>query len=320
LFLEEHRILQLVELPERVFADAQVSTGIFVAQKDNAESRLDTKIEIVGAKQVEANVVFKQTKRIPQRAFVTTFQNVFDLSISPETERTKDKMRLGPTIGSLFRVCFGLKTGDDQRFLHHTKGLHREDKPLLRGDDVKRYSYEFKGEYVWYVPKRMRAHRATARPGESERFEQPKVLVKDTTADFAGTYDDKNFYVKDVLIVIPKPDARLDLRYITGIVNSQALRFFYRSTFKTIHVQAEELASLPLPRLDLHKAADKKCHDEIVTKVEAMLEAKQQLAKAKTDKDKTYYENKCAALDRQIDRLVYDLYGLTEEEIKIVEG
>jgi hypothetical protein len=56
-----------------------------------------------------------------------------------------------------------------------------------------------------------------------------------------------------------------------------------------------------------------------VTKVDAMLEAKKRLAKVKTDKDKTYYENKCAALDRQIDRLVYDLYGLTEEEVQIVE-
>jgi hypothetical protein len=33
-----------------------------------------------------------------------------------------------------------------------------------------------------------------------------------------------------------------------------------------------------------------------------------------------YFENKCASLDRQIDALVYDLYGLTEAEIKIVEG
>jgi adenine-specific DNA-methyltransferase len=61
-------------------------------------------------------------------------------------------------------------------------------------------------------------------------------------------------------------------------------------------------------------------HEELVAKVEAMLKAKKELAKAKTDKDKTYYENKCAALDRQIDRLVYDLYGLTEEEIRIVEA
>jgi hypothetical protein len=37
-------------------------------------------------------------------------------------------------------------------------------------------------------------------------------------------------------------------------------------------------------------------------------------------KDRPYFENKCASLDRQIDALFYDLYGLTEEEIKIVEG
>jgi len=51
-----------------------------------------------------------------------------------------------------------------------------------------------------------------------------------------------------------------------------------------------------------------------------MLKAKQQLAAARTDKDKIYYENKCASLDRQIDSLVYDLYGLTIDEIKLVEG
>jgi hypothetical protein len=51
-----------------------------------------------------------------------------------------------------------------------------------------------------------------------------------------------------------------------------------------------------------------------------MLEARKQLAGAQSDKDKDFYENKCAALDRQIDSLVYELYGLTPGEIKIVEG
>jgi hypothetical protein len=58
----------------------------------------------------------------------------------------------------------------------------------------------------------------------------------------------------------------------------------------------------------------------LVRMVDAMLEAKKQLAKAKTDRDKTYYESKCVSLDRQIDRLVYDLYALSEEEIQVVEG
>lgn len=51
-----------------------------------------------------------------------------------------------------------------------------------------------------------------------------------------------------------------------------------------------------------------------------MKEAIKRLQTAKTDRDKTYYENKCADLDSAIDSEVYKLYGLTPEEIKIVEG
>ncbi len=51
-----------------------------------------------------------------------------------------------------------------------------------------------------------------------------------------------------------------------------------------------------------------------------MLTAKKQLQQAKTESDKNYLTRKCETFDKQIDELVYQLYGLTEEEIKIVEG
>ena len=51
-----------------------------------------------------------------------------------------------------------------------------------------------------------------------------------------------------------------------------------------------------------------------------MLEAKKQLQQAKTEGDKNYLNRKCERLDKEIDQLVNQLYGLTEEEIKIVEG
>ena len=72
--------------------------------------------------------------------------------------------------------------------------------------------------------------------------------------------------------------------------------------------------------LDACKSTEKSRRNEMVKLVEAMLEAKVALAKAQTDKDRNYYEAKCAALDRQIDALVYQLYGLTAEEIAIVES
>jgi len=58
---------------------------------------------------------------------------------------------------------------------------------------------------------------------------------------------------------------------------------------------------------------------QVVSLVEQMLQAQEAACRAQSDKDKGFYENKCAALDRQIDGLVYELYGLTADEIKIVE-
>ncbi len=73
-------------------------------------------------------------------------------------------------------------------------------------------------------------------------------------------------------------------------------------------------------RLNFSGPADKAQHDQMVRLVESMLGAKKQLTMAQANKDKAYYEKKYAALDGEIDRLVYDLYGLTEEEISMVEG
>jgi hypothetical protein len=51
-----------------------------------------------------------------------------------------------------------------------------------------------------------------------------------------------------------------------------------------------------------------------------MLALHKQLAAARTPQDQTALTRQIAATDTQIDRLVYDLYGLTEDEIQIVEG
>jgi predicted nucleic acid-binding Zn-ribbon protein len=50
-----------------------------------------------------------------------------------------------------------------------------------------------------------------------------------------------------------------------------------------------------------------------------MLSLNKQLPAAKTDHEKTALQRQIDATDRQIDQLVYELYGLTEEEIKIVQ-
>ena len=305
-FLENYTIKTLADFPYNVFESATVSTTIFVSRKTPAAS--NHLIQVIKGGHENGKAQFSHEGMIPQAAFETTFENVFDLSISPETDGIKNKMRGGSKIGDHFQICFGLKTGDDKEFLHKEHRRNPEDRCLLRGDDIKRYAVHYKGEYVWYVPEQMRQHKPTARPGEAARFEQPKVLVKDTSKDFGCTYDDENYYVKDVLVVIPKQNTTastsLSLLTLTGILNSKLMKFYYRTTFPTLHVQAGEVADLPLPE-EISQAQQQ----TISSLVENILTAKRQGADTDT-----------SALEAKIDRHVYSLYNLLPDEIKIVEG
>ena len=312
--LDHYRLEQILELPARVFPEAQVETLAFVFQREPDAQRRDQTLlrvrDLAGA----------TLRTIPQRAFADTYCNVLDLSIDPARDALKTTMRQGPTLGSRYDVVFGLKTGDDAKFLH-TRKRHHADRPLLRGDDIRRYGHTWRGEYVRYLPEKMRAHRSTARPGEPARFEQPKVLVKDTSKDFGATYEDGAHYVKDVLIVLPRPGVpAYDLKALLGVLNSQALRFYYRSTFPTLHVQSKELASLPLPTFDLTTRPGRAAHDRLVGLVEQRLDLEAQHPLAPTDSVRQQLTTRIRSLERRIDDLVNAHYGLDAAAVRVLEA
>ena len=71
--------------------------------------------------------------------------------------------------------------------------------------------------------------------------------------------------------------------------------------------------------IDFSDPADVARHGRMVSLVEQMLSLHKQLPQAGTPHEKTALERRIEATDGQIDALVYELYGLTEEEIEIVE-
>ena len=79
------------------------------------------------------------------------------------------------------------------------------------------------------------------------------------------------------------------------------------------------LSQLPIRTINFSDPTDKSRHDQIVKLVEQMLAAKEKLSQSKTDAETHRLEAHCASLDCQIDAAVYELYGLTKEEMQIVE-
>jgi len=84
--------------------------------------------------------------------------------------------------------------------------------------------------------------------------------------------------------------------------------------------ESRYIRHLPIRSIDLSNSEDVALHDRMLQLVNQMLTLNEQLAIAKMSQEKTPIQRQIDATDRQIDQLVYELYGLTEEEIRIVEG
>jgi len=211
------------------------------------------------------------------------------------------------------------KRDKDERSYHSRKKLDSTFYPEVKGKHLDRYSYTWDGTYVSYGD-------WLAEARTPEFFFSPKLAIRKIIAPKLVCTFIKEHTILDQSVYVavratPEPP---HLLFLLGILTSSVGGWYIRTKhgiYDTLYpwFTKEQLAQFPIPTLDFAKEADESRHDAMVRMVEQMLEAKKQLVKAKTDKDKTYYENKCAALDRQIDRLVYELYGMTEEEIRVLE-
>ena len=79
------------------------------------------------------------------------------------------------------------------------------------------------------------------------------------------------------------------------------------------------IEQLPIRTIDFGDRADVARHDHLAGLAVEMLDLHRRFSDAKAAQDKTVLQRQIDATDRQIDLLVYELYGLTDEEIQIVE-
>jgi type I restriction-modification system DNA methylase subunit len=121
-----------------------------------------------------------------------------------------------------------------------------------------------------------------------------------------------------------KNKSELSAKFILGVLNSSLLswyayRFIFANAIRTMHFDGTTTAKMPFPSLNLSKKADKTKHDKLVSFVDKMLELKQKEAAEKNPQLKTMFSRQIDGVDRAIDAAVYEMYGLTDDEIEAVE-
>jgi len=160
---------------------------------------------------------------------------------------------------------------------------------------------------------------------DMEQLGSKKILVPELAeANRFALADEDLFYGDTVCGITLKDTTHESILYILGVLNSRLIDYYYKQTtvpkasgfyiYKTMF-----LKEIPIRTLDFSDPSDKVRHDKMVALVERMLDVHKKLAAATVPADKELYQRQIEATDREIDALVYELYGLTEEEIAIVE-
>jgi len=121
--------------------------------------------------------------------------------------------------------------------------------------------------------------------------------------------------------ILEKNSAFIDYKYLLSILNSKLGNYFLNEIrgFGNIDINPEYLKNIPIRTINFNNIHEKQMHDKMVYLVEQMLEMNKRLDSVQTQHEKELLKRRIDATDRHIDKLVYELYGLTEEEINIVE-
>jgi len=209
-----------------------------------------------------------------------------------------------------------------QRVFHSDKPMDESYVPYLQGRDVARYHIRWSGEFLRYGPH-------LAEPRSMSLFEGERILVRQIPRvpplciHATITHD---AYLNDINSMIIHNRSGHSLKYLLGLINSRLLSFWFvtrvgktgRRLFPQFKVG--DLSRFPIRVIDSGDARDVARHDRMVALVERMLGLHKKLEAATIPADKKLYQRQIETTDHDIDALVYELYGLTQEEIAIVEG
>jgi len=168
------------------------------------------------------------------------------------------------------------------------------------------------GSYQWYEIQDTVAYH--------QEFEQPKIIYPNICKNPEFSFDEESLYTNQKCFIISMAD-----KYLLGALNGSLTNFLFNMILPKLRGNFFEpsyvyFKDFPIRTIDFSDPTDKARHDRMVELVKRMLDLNKRLAAATVPQEKTVLQRRIEATDHQIDRLVYELYELTEEEIRIVEG
>jgi len=335
LILGKFNLSEIVRMPDNVFKNVKAETAILIMSNEKTLSTVnailfDRNAYISDITDDES----KEVRQIDSKTWKDHDLVVFDIYANEGVSKILAKIEFGnDPLDKFCDFCLGLTPYDkykghtpkqiEQRAFHSTEIKDKTFKKLLEGANIERYRVSNTvREYISYG-------NWLGAPREQKFFTEPRILVRQIVSGkplriYAGYTNEELYNTQSIFNLLQKKGSGLDLKFILAVLNSTLMNFYHgykyldmsKNLFQKILIQ--NCKKFPIADIDLKNASQKAKYENIISKVNRMLEAKENLGMAKTEKDSAVTEHLIQSLDGQIDQLVFDLYGLNEEEISII--
>lgn len=287
------KINTIYDFGDKVFDDAVTTAIVITANKNQNQENYTINIKDSSK---EKNIT---------REVIESNNYVITLNSDPNILKLISKLKVHRKLGDLCKeMIFGVvitKNKDEIVSDYEQPGW----KPFLEGKEINRYKINEVSQWLDYKPELIH------RPRSKNIFEvKEKILIQRITGGsqpLKAAYDNKQSYNKESINnIILNDNSPVSIKYILALLNSKLLNWYYTNQFTnnsklTVNLSKAYLSQLPICLPDDH------AHDKIIMMVDDILESCKR-------------GNEPLMQLTQVDQMIYSLYGLTEEEVGIIEN
>ena len=307
--LDNSKIESIVNTPIGIFPDATVDTVVITTiLNENSNSRIVV-LEV-------ENQNIKITNEVNQNDFVENENYYFDFLTSTENRTVLSKIELNTiTLNEISNSTSGIKeyeTGkgkpaqtENDRVLKVFNSIEKIDETYrkhIQGNDVNNYVLDWKGGYLKYGE-----WIAAAR--EPKYFEGERIIIREIPGKkrLIASYTIENYTVKNTAHVFIINN-EYSTKFIISLLNSKLIGYYFVNKFSerdNVFPKAKigQCRLLPIRKIEIQ------FQHPFIDKVDQILALKKENPQADS-----------SVLEQEIDAMVNELYGLSEEEIAIVEN
>ncbi len=359
-FYKNANVNGVIDLGGGRFQGATVDTSIILYSKNDGEIKINEPREFKAIKFYDdlselENIQFGNEVIIADKDKQWLIMNNLENGIFEKVSKFK------PLKNWAININRGILTGFNEAFIidEETKNnIINEDiksaeliKPLLRGRDIKRYSYNKNGLYLinthngikeknippinikdypaikkhldkYYKQLEKRQDKGNT-PYNLRNcaylldFDKPKLIYPETTTSANFYYDEENFIPDKTNFIMTGEH----LKYIMAVLSSKAGFYIFYHFYSNIQLgsagfqyRKDSIEPFPIPE------PDKETESKLVNLVDNIIDLNKKLSSEKNPNTIEMLNTRIQAVDKAIDKIVYALYGLNDEEIKIIEG